>query len=351
MSSHIHGFLRDLPKCEHHLHIEGTLEPLLLFELAKRNKIDLPSSFPPTVEACNERYNNFADLQDFLDHYYVGMSVLVTEDDFHDLAYEYLSRAKNDGCLHSEIFFDPQGHVERGISIDTVVSGLHRACQDAETNLGTSSKLTMCLLRHLPAASGLETIDSAHKYYEQGIIHGLGLDSAEKPFPPHLFEDCYKTLKERFPEVNLTAHAGEEGDHKRVTDTLDLLKVTRIDHGVNAHQSEEVMDHLAKNSIMLSMCPLSNVKLQVVKHVLELPIRTFFDKGIPFSLNSDDPAYFGGYILDNYLAVHSAFGFSPQEWVQIALNGINGSWCDEARKEQLRKGVHEVYAKYQPLLA
>lgn len=342
------SFLQELPKCEHHVHLEGTLEPTLLFQLALRNGVSLPSSFPASPEACDEKYNNFADLQDFLDHYYVGMSVLIGEQDFYDLAMEYFKKAHADGCLHSEVFFDPQGHVERGIALETVVDGFKRACEDAKTQFGTTNKLIMCLLRHLPAAAGLETIHSASKYYADGTIHGLGLDSSEKPFPPHLFESCYKFIADNYPSVGLTAHAGEEGDHSFVTNSLDLLKVSRIDHGVNSKQSDELLMRLAKDRTMLTMCPLSNVRLQVVQDVSELPLAHFLAKDVPFSLNSDDPAYFGGYILDNYIAVHTRFGFSHDQWKQIALNGINGSWCDEERKEDLRNQVHQVHRKYAP---
>lgn len=340
------AFLKELPKCEHHVHLEGTLEPSLLFQLAKRNNITLPASFPPTPEACVERYNNFADLQDFLDHYYIGMGVLIKEEDFYDLAMEYFRKASEDGCLHSEAFFDPQGHVERGISIDTVVQGFDRACKEATKQFGTTNKLIMCLLRHLPASSGLETIESAHKYYENGTIHGLGLDSAEKPFPPELFTECYKALGEKFPNVGLTAHAGEEGDSSYVVNSFKHLNVSRIDHGINSQHDDELLTKLAKDRNMLSVCPLSNVKLQVVKDVGELPIKLFFDKDVPFSINSDDPAYFGGYILDNYISVHTRFGFSREQWCTIAKNGINGSWCDEERKQELRNKVDEVYNKY-----
>lgn len=339
-------FLRELPKCEHHVHLEGTLEPALLFQLAERNAIKLPDSFPLSPNACHERYDNFADLQDFLNHYYIGMGVLITEDDFYDLAMEYFKRASDDGCLHSEVFFDPQGHVERGIHIDTVVRGFDRACKDACIQFGSTNKLIMCLLRHLPAAPGLETIKSAHKYYQDGTIHGLGLDSSEKPFPPELFAECYAFLQEQFPNVGLTAHAGEEGDASYVKNAFKHLNVTRIDHGINSQHDEELLDMLAANNHMLSVCPLSNVKLQVVGDVSELPIQLFLDKNVPFSINSDDPAYFGGYILDNYIAVHTRFGFTHAQWRQIALNGINGSWCDEDRKDELRKLVDEVYEKH-----
>ncbi|KAI5950507.1 AAH1 [Candida margitis] len=343
-------FLKELPKCEHHLHLEGTLEPDLLFKLAKRNNITLPPTFPPTIEQCKTRYDNFSDLQDFLDHYYIGMSVLVTEQDFYDLAMAYFTKATADGCLHSEVFFDPQGHLERGISLDVVVSGLSHACEDARTSFGTTNKLIMCLLRHLPSEDGLKVIESADKYYQDGIIHGLGLDSSEKPFPPELFEECYALLRSKFPEVALTAHAGEEGDYTFVENSLDKLKVTRIDHGVNSKHSESLMKRLSEEQIMLSLCPLSNVKLQVVQDVGHLPIDLFLERGVPFSINSDDPAYFGGYILDNYVAVHTRFGFNLEQWKQISLNGINGSWCDEGRKQELRMLVDKVCSKYVDVL-
>lgn len=348
-NEHMSDFLRELPKCEHHVHLEGTLEPNLLFQLAKRNEITLPESFPTSVEACNERYDNFADLQDFLDHYYIGMGVLINEQDFYDLAFEYFTKAHADGCLHSEVFFDPQGHVERGIHLDTVVSGFDRACKEANTQFGTTNKLIMCLLRHLPAQSGLDSIEQAHKHFKSGTIHGLGLDSSEKPFPPALFEECYKLVAEHHPSVGFTAHAGEEGDHTYINDAIEILNVSRIDHGVNLKQSAELMSKLASNQTMLSMCPLSNVKLQVVKDVGELPIALFLENNIPFSLNSDDPAYFGGYILDNYIAVHTRFGFSIDQWCKISINGINGSWCHEERKSELRSKVSDVRSRYQHL--
>lgn len=340
------AFLRELPKCEHHLHLEGTLEPELLFKLAHRNNVVLPDFFPKTVEECHERYANFADLQDFLDHYYVGMSVLIKEDDFYDLAMAYFQRAAHDGCVHSEVFFDPQGHMERGVSLETVVNGFHRACKDAHTTYNSTNNLIMCLLRHLPASAGLETIRSAHKYFQNGTLHGLGLDSSEKPFPPQLFKECYALVKEKYPGVGLTAHAGEEGDHTYVSAALDDLRVTRIDHGVQSANSPDLMDRLARSNTLLTMCPMSNVKLQVVKDVSELPIKTFLDRQIPFSINSDDPAYFGGYILDNYVAVHTRFGFSKAQWCTIALNGINGSWCSEQRKREMRAMVEETSRKY-----
>ncbi|EGV65175.1 adenine deaminase [Yamadazyma tenuis] len=349
-SGHIKDFLHELPKCEHHLHLEGTLQPSLLFKLAERNNITLPDLLPKTVEECDERYNNFANLQDFLDHYYIGMSVLIHEEDFYDLAMAYFEKAHSDQCLHSEVFFDPQGHVERGIDIDNVVGGFNRACQDATTKFGTTNKLIMCLLRHLPASEGLKTIEMTHKYYEQGVIHGLGLDSTEVPNIPSIFTECYQDLKQKFPHIGLTSHAGEEGDFTYIEEALDHLKVTRIDHGVNAVQKDELMEHLAKEEILLTVCPMSNLKLRVVDDIGKLPLRKFLDKKVPFSINSDDPAYFGGYILDNYLAVQKHFGLSVDDWKFIALSSIKHSWCDDVRKQELTDLVHSVISKYDGLL-
>lgn len=340
------NFLKELPKCEHHVHLEGTLEPSLLFKLSERNKISLPEWFPPSVDHCTERYNRFADLQDFLDHYYVGMSVLIHEEDFYDLALEYFRKASEDGCHHLEAFFDPQAHLERGVSMDTVVGGFNRACKEATQKYGSTNKLIMCLLRHLPAQSGLDVIHEALPHYESGLIHGLGLDSSEKPFPPQLFEECYKLVGEKFPHVGLTAHAGEEGDHTYVTSALEDLLVTRIDHGINSRHSDELLTKLVKNKTMLTVCPLSNVKLQCVTDVSELPILEFLEQGVSFSINSDDPAYFGGYILDNYLEVDAKFNLTIGQWETIALNGIHGSWCDESRKNELREKVDTVVKKY-----
>lgn len=348
--SHIHNFLRELPKCEHHVHIEGTFEPSLLFKLAERNQIELPDFFPKTLEACEDRYNKFTNLQDFLDHYYVGMSVLITENDFYDLAMAYFEKAHSDGCVHSEVFFDPQAHLERNIDMDVVMGGFNRACKDATAKFGSTNKLIMCLLRHLPASEGLKTIDLAAPYYKDGTIHGLGLDSSEVPNHPKLFTDCYKKVREEFPEARLTSHGGEEGDHTYIEGALDHLKVTRIDHGVNSQHSEELLDRLVKEDILLTLCPLSNLKLQVVDNISKLPVKLFLEKKVPFSINSDDPAYFGGYILDNYMALHNHFDISLDDWKFIALNSIRLSWCDDERKQELTEKVHQVIAKYAPLL-
>lgn len=347
---HMQNFLKELPKCEHHLHLEGTLEPDLLFPLAKRNGIQLPSNFPANVEELNKRYTQFKDLQDFLDYYYIGCNVLIKEEDFFDLAWAYFQKAHRDGTHHSEVFFDPQSHTERDISIDVVVKGFQRACDKAEKEFGMSTRLIMCLLRHLPSENGLETIESAKEFIKDGTVTALGLDSSEKPFPPQLFVDCYSKVKEINSEIQLTAHAGEEGGADFVTNSLDLLNVTRIDHGVNSVQDDKLMERLAENQTLLTVCPLSNIKLQVVKDVSELPLNRFLDANVPFSLNSDDPAYFGGYILDNYIHVHTRFGWDLETWCRVAKNGVNGSWITQERKDEINQAIEKVHDKYKVLL-
>ncbi|SCW04029.1 LAFE_0H04346g1_1 [Lachancea fermentati] len=340
------AFLRDLPKCEHHLHLEGTLEPDLLFPLAKRNGIELPAHFPQTVEALEDRYSRFKDLQDFLDFYYIGTNVLLKEEDFFDLAWAYFQRAHSQGLRHAEVFFDPQSHTTRGVSLETVTSGFRSACARAEEELHVTSKLIMCLLRHTPVEECMATLTDAQRMFEAGELHGLGLDSAEKPFPPELFVECYERARSFHPELRLTAHAGEEGGADYIHNALDLLQVSRVDHGVNAAHDAELMERLARDQTMLTVCPLSNVRLQVVQDVGELPLQKFLDAGVPFSLNSDDPAYFGGYILDNYVAVHQRFGWDAATWARVARQAINGSWCEEKRKNDLLAEVDAVLAKY-----
>lgn len=340
-------FLKELPKCEHHLHLEGTLEPDLLFPLAERNNIKLPDNFPQSVEELNEKYTQFRDLQDFLDYYYIGTNVLITEQDFFDLAWAYFTKVSKQGLVHAEVFYDPQSHTSRGISLETVTNGFKRACDEAYKQYGITSKLIMCLLRHLEPKECRATIEEAKLYIENGVISGLGLDSAERPFPPNLFIECYERAASLNPNLKLTAHAGEEGPAQYVTDSLDLLNVTRIDHGINSVNDDELLKRLAQEKIMLTVCPLSNVKLQVVKAVSELPLQKFLDNNVPFSINSDDPSYFGGYILDNYIQVAKDFPhWDYNVWGRIAKNAINGSWCDDKRKNELLTKVDEVVSKY-----
>ncbi|CAH00084.1 adenine deaminase [Kluyveromyces lactis] len=340
------NFLTELPKCEHHLHLEGTLEPELLFQLVERNGVQLPGTFPKTVNELHVIYNNFADLQDFLNYYYIGCNVLLSEDDFFELAWSYFKRVSTQGLRHAEVFYDPQSHTSRGISLEVVTKGFERACAKAQEEFNISTKLIMCLLRHCPVEECMDTVKSAKSLIESGVIDGLGLDSSERPFPPELFVECYQLAKSYNKELQLTAHAGEEGDPSFVTNTLDLLETTRIDHGVRSIEDAELIKRLAAQKVMLTLCPLSNVKLQVVKDVSELPLQEFLDNDVPFSINSDDPAYFGGYILQNYLEVYSRFGWSKAVWAKIARQSIEGSWCDPKRKQELLSEVSEVVNKY-----
>ncbi|EDO17216.1 hypothetical protein Kpol_1035p29 [Vanderwaltozyma polyspora DSM 70294] len=339
-------FLKELPKCEHHLHIEGTLEPELLFKFANRNKITLPNDFPTTVKDLKDKYN-FNNLQEFLDLYYVGANVLITEQDFYELTMAYFKRVSKQGLVHAEIFYDPQTHTSRDISLDIVTRGIERACKDAQKQFGVTYKIIMCLLRHTDPKDCSSLIDDAAKYIKDGTISGIGLDSSEKNFPPALFVECYEKAIKLNPDIKLTAHAGEEGPASYVSDALDLLKVHRIDHGVRSADDDALLERLAEEKIMLSICPLSNVKLQVVEKVSQLPLQKFLDYGVPFSINSDDPAYFGGYLLDNYIQLSKEYpqwGFFT--WGQIVKNGITHSWIDEKRKEELINEVDGIITKY-----
>jgi adenosine deaminase len=339
--SPLHPLLTALPKCEHHLHLEGCLSPTLFFALSAKNNIPLPSPAEDpaytSLSTLTARYASFTSLNDFLAYYYRALAVVITSEDFEMLGWEYFSTAGRDGVKHAEVFFDPQSHTSRGIALSTVVSGFSRACARAEKELGITSKLIMCFLRHLPVADAQVTMsDAVAAGFFDGpnrTIEGVGLDSSEVGFPPELFTSVYQEAKER--GVRRTAHAGEEGDPSYISGALDALKVERIDHGIRLIESPTLLQRVVDEEILLTVCPLSNVCLQVVEHVGQLPIREFLEKGVKFSLNSDDPAYFGGYILKNYCAVQDAFDLSVEEWRVIAMNSIKGSWCGEERKEEL----------------
>lgn len=333
------------------MHLEGSLSPELLFELSARNKIALPSPADDpaftSVATLYERYANFTSLDDFLHYYYIGFNVLLHESDFEALAFAYFTKAHADGVRHAEVFFDPQVHIARGIPYETIVSGFTKARRRAEAELsGLTSLLIPCLLRHLPVPDSLacfETIRAAG-HFKDGTLAGLGLCSTEKDMPPSLWKEAFALAKAE--GVQLTAHAGEEGPAAYISEALDELSVSRIDHGVNARNDEAVMRRLAEEKVLLSVCPLSNVVLRVVTKVSETPIRTFLDNGVRFSINSDDPAYFGGYILDNYCAVQEAFGLSVEEWRTIARNSIEGSWCSEQRKKEVLDEIEKVVSEW-----
>jgi adenosine deaminase len=326
----------------------------MVFTLAAKNNVSLPSPAEDpaytSIETLTERYKHFSDLEDFLQYHYRAMRVLTTASDFEALAWEYFSSAHKDGVRHAEVFFDPQSHTARGIEFQTVVDGYHAACRRAESELGLTNRLIMCFLRHLPSPAGEELVKQAANSGaldgddDSRKIVGFGLDSSEIGFPAELFTTEFEEAGRR--GLYRTAHAGEEGDVSYIRGALDALKVQRIDHGIRVVEDEELMDRVAKEGVLFTLCPLSNVFLKAVRSVEEVPIRTFLDRGIKFSLGSDDPAYFGGYVLNNYCAVQEAFGLSKEEWGIIAENSIDGSWVGEKRKGELRTLVEECFAKY-----
>ncbi|KAE9971291.1 hypothetical protein BLS_003853 [Venturia inaequalis] len=345
----LHPFLAALPKCEHHIHIEGSLEPSLLFNLAKQNNITLPendAAFAST-DALLDRYKRFTSLDDFLQYYYIGMSVLIETADFEALAWEYFQKAAKDGVHHAEVFFDPQAHVVRGVAYSTIMTGFAAARERAQKELGISTLLICCFLRHLPVPESLAFFDDAdvQKSYEDGSVVGIGMDSSELPFPPKLFRELF--LKGGEKNLRLTSHAGEEGPVSYIEDALDVLGVHRIDHGLHLADDPVLMKRVADNNILLSLCPLSNVLLKCVDHISEIPIRQYLEMGVKFSINSDDPSYFGGnYILDNYCAVHEEFDLSVTEWESVCRAGIEGSWCTQSRKEEMLEILQKLVAEW-----
>jgi len=330
------ALIRRLPKCELHIHIEGSLEPELMFALARRNGMRLRY---PSVEALRQAYQ-FRNLQDFLDIYYQGMSVLITEQDFYDLAWAYLERARADNVRHVEMFFDPQGHTSRGIPFSTVVEGLHRAIADARRELGVNASLIMCFLRHLDEADAERTLDCALALRDR--IVGVGLDSSETGHPPSKFKQVFGRAREA--GFFLSAHAGEEGPPSYVWEALDELGVARIDHGNRSLEDATLVGRLARDQVPLTMCPLSNLRLRVVDELVHHPLRRMMDKGLIVTVNSDDPAYFGGYVNQNYLAVSQALGLRREEIATIVRNGIQASLMTMAEKTEALADVDRVLA-------
>ncbi len=313
--------ISQLPKCELHIHIEGSLEPELMFALAARNNIRLPYE---TVEALRRAYQ-FTQLQDFLNIYYQGMSVLMTEQDFFDLTWAYLERAHADNVRHVEMFFDPQGHTSRGVAFETVVNGLHRACREARDKLGIHASLIMCFLRHLDEADAESTLDCALAHKSK--IIGVGLDSSEIGHPPSKFKRVFH--RARSEGFHCFAHAGEEGPPSYVWEALDLLGVTRVDHGNRALEDAALVSRLAGEQVPLTVCPLSNLKLRVVDDLKHHPLRDMMQKGLLVTLNSDDPAYFGGYVNDNYRALGRSIALNREEIVAVARNGFLAAMMSE----------------------
>jgi adenosine deaminase len=334
---HTDTLIRRLPKCELHIHIEGSLEPELMFALARRNGIRLPY---PSVEALRQAYQ-FRNLQDFLDIYYQGMSVLMTEQDFYDLAFAYLERARADNVRHVEMFFDPQGHTSRGIAFATVVGGLHRAIVDAGRELGVQASLIMCFLRHLDEADAERTLDSALAFKDR--IVGVGLDSSEAGNPPSKFKHVFGRAREA--GFFLSAHAGEEGPPSYVWEALDVLGVARIDHGIRSMEDPALVGRLAREGVPLTVCPLSNLRLRVVDDLAHHPLRRMLDKGLVATVNSDDPAYFGGYVNQNYHAVSDALRLGRDEIAAIVRNGIRASLMTLPEKDKALAETDRVLAE------
>jgi adenosine deaminase len=317
--------IRALPKAELHVHLEGTLEPELLFELAHRNGVTLPY---PDVDAARRAYV-FEDLASFLEIYYAGCAVLRTADDFYDLTAAYMRRAASEGVRHAEVFFDPQTHTARGIAMATVVTGIHRALRDGLRQWGISSRLIMCFLRDHSQASAFTTLEQARPLLEW--ISAVGLDSAEFGNPPEKFGEVFDLVKELgLPAV---AHAGEEGPPRYIWEALDRLGALRIDHGVTCVQDDALVDRLRAEQIPLTVCPLSNVKLRVVPRLEQHNLATLLRRGLLVTVNSDDPAYFGGYVADNLIAVAHALDLEDHEVLQLARNSFVGSFLSAAEKE------------------
>ncbi|MDE2435306.1 MAG: adenosine deaminase [Sphingomonadales bacterium] len=323
-----------LPKAELHLHIEGSLEPEMLFALAARNGVAIPFGSAEEVRAAYD----FSNLQDFLDIYYQGMGVLLHEQDFFDLTWAYLRRAAADNVRHVEIFFDPQGHTERGIAFETVLDGIERALKQGEVELGISYRLIMCFLRHLSEEDAGMTLDQAVPHL--GRIHGVGLDSSEVGHPPARFERVF--ARARSLGLHVTAHAGEEGPPAYVREALDLLKVERIDHGNRALEDPALVERLVSEGMTLTVCPLSNLRLCVIGDMADSPVRRMLDLGLKATVNSDDPAYFGGYIGDNFRAVAEALDLTAAEIVTLAENSFTGSFMPMADQIAYLAEIAEV---------
>jgi adenosine deaminase len=336
--SAISEFIKGLPKAELHLHLEGTLEPEMMFELARRNAVRLPY---PSVDALRAAYN-FQNLQDFLDLYYQGTNVLRERRDFYDLTWAYMERAKAQNVLHAEVFFDPQAHTRRGVRFADVIEGIDGALRDSRDRLGVSSKLILCFLRDLTAEDAMATLDQALAYRER--IVAVGLDSAEIGNPPAKFREPFALARKAgFLTV---AHAGEEGPAEYVREAIDVLHVSRIDHGNRSLDDATLVARLAKARIPLTLCPLSNLRLCVVDDLAHYPIRRMLEKGLLVTVNSDDPAYFGGYVNENYLALSDAMGLTREEVIALVRNSFEASFLDPDQKAAMIGQVNSYAAAH-----
>ncbi len=330
-------FISGIPKAELHLHIEGTFEPELMFEIARRNNKKIKYN---SVEEVRDAYR-FNNLQEFLDIYYAGANVLIEEQDFYDLTFAYLKKIHEQNVIHTEIFFDPQTHTDRGVEFATVIKGIRRALEEAEKQLGISSKLIMSFLRHLDEKSAIKTLHQALPFKEW--ITAVGLDSSEVGNPPSKFQQVFKKAQqEGFLSV---AHAGEEGPPEYILEALNLLKVVRIDHGNRCLENEDLVNELAKRQIALTLCPLSNLELKVIQELHHHPLNKMIGKGLLVTINSDDPAYFGGYMNENYYGIAKALNLSKEDICQLAKNSFQASFLDEEIKKQMIEKVDKYYRK------
>jgi adenine deaminase len=330
----VRSFIERLPKAELHLHIEGTLEPELMFELASRNRVDLPFRSPEEVKAAYQ----FTDLQSFLDIYYQGSRVLLRDRDFYDLTWAYLKKAREQNVRHAEVFFDPQAHTERGVPTGTILEGIHHALRNGERELGVSSKLILCFLRHLSAEHAMKTFEAALPYRD--LFAGVGLDSSERGHPPEKFTAVFARAREE--GLFVVAHAGEEGPPEYVWQALDTLRARRIDHGVRAIEDAVLVERLRAERVPLTVCPLSNVKLRVFDSIDEHNLRELLDAELCVTINSDDPAYFGGYINENFFAVQEAFDLTQHELAVLARNSFEAAVLPDKQRREILSEVDRL---------
>lgn len=328
-------FIAGIPKAELHLHIEGSFEPELMFEIAKRNNVKIKYN---TIEELKNAYR-FNNLQEFLDIYYAGANVLIKEQDFYDLTYAYLTKVNEQNLIHTEIFFDPQTHTDRGVEFSTVIEGIQRALEDGRTKLGISSKLIMSFLRHLDEASAFVTLEQSLPY--KHWITAVGLDSSELGHPPSKFQRVFE--KAQGHGFLTVAHAGEEGPAEYIWEALNLLNIARIDHGNRCLEDETLVEELVKRQMALTLCPLSNLELKVIQEMHHHPLNTMIDKGLLVTINSDDPAYFGGYMNENYFGIAKALDLSKEDIYKLAKNSFHASFLDEESKKEMIAKVDEYY--------
>ncbi|AIZ43424.1 adenosine deaminase [Cellulophaga baltica] len=335
-SSALKEIIQGIPKAELHLHIEGSFEPELMFKIAKRNNITLAYD---SIASLKEAYK-FNNLQEFLDLYYIGAQVLIHEQDFYDLTWAYLTKVHSQNVVHVEVFFDPQTHTDRGISFEVVFNGIFKALEKAKEELNISYQLIMSYLRHLSEDEAFKTLESSLPYKQ--YIHGVGLDSSEMGNPPSKFSKVFKASADE--GYKLVAHAGEEGPSTYIWEALDLLKVVRIDHGNRCLDDEALVERLLQEKVALTLCPLSNVALKVIQKMEEHPVAKMLDKGLIATIHSDDPAYFGGYMNENYYETAKALNLNKSQLMQLAINAFEASWLSAARKEEHINQVKEYFS-------